>query len=227
MDNLEPLKRAAAEAAAEQVTDGMVVGLGSGSTAIFAIEALARKISNGLRMVGIATSERTAGRAQALKIPLSDLGAHPQVDVTIDGADEVETTTLNLIKGAGGALTREKIVAQASRRLLIVVDETKLVDALGVRTPVPVEVVPFGWQATARQIEELGSTAVLRPDFITDNGNYILDCSFNGIGSARLLAERLDGITGVVEHGLFVELATQLYVGSGTGDVQVLLCNRK
>jgi len=219
------LKKAAAEWAAALIEDGMVVGLGTGSTASLILEPLAARIRQGLRIVGIPTSESTAEQARALGIPLSSLADHPRVDLTIDGADEVETGTLNLIKGRGGALLREKIVASASARLVIVADESKLVERLG-RGVVPVEVVPFEWQSTARRIEGLGANPVLRlrPDggaFITDGGHYILDCAFGPIASAGSLDRDLNGIVGVVEHGLFLGLADQVGVGRA-GGVEVL-----
>src|SRR6476659_9131741 len=156
------LKRAAAEAAVQLVEQDMIVGLGTGTTAAFAIEALARRHREGLRFVGIPTSERTAAQARAAGIPLSSFAEHRQIDLTIDGADEVERGTLNLIKGLGGALLREKIVAAASRRLAIVVDGFKLVDQLGARTPIPVEVVTFGLEATQTALELLGAKTRLR-----------------------------------------------------------------
>src|SRR4029079_410938 len=156
------LKRAAAEAAVELVEDGMVIGLGTGSTPAFAIDALARRHRQGLHFLGIPTSERTAAQARAAGIPLTSFAQHRQIDLTIDGADEVERGTLNLIKGLGGALLREKIVAAASRRLAIVVDGFKLVDQLGARTPVPVEVVTFGLEATQAALELLGARPQLR-----------------------------------------------------------------
>src|SRR5689334_3553622 len=157
--NRDALKRAAAEAAVELVEDGMVVGLGTGSTAAFAIEALARRHRQGLNFLGIPTSERTAAQARAAGIPLTSFAEHRQIDLTIDGADEVERGTLNLIKGLGGALLREKIVAAASRRLAIVVDGSKLVGRLGTRVPVPVEVVAFGLEATSESLAVLGADA--------------------------------------------------------------------
>ena len=219
------LKKAAAEWAATLVEDGMVVGLGTGSTASLILEPLAARIRQGLRITGIPTSERTAEQARGLGIPLSTLADHARVDLTIDGADEVEIRTLNLIKGRGGALLREKIVASASVRLVIVADESKLVDRLG-RGAVPIEVVPFGWQATARRIASLGASAALRlgPDgaaFVTDGGHYILDCAFGPIASAGSLDRELNGIVGVVEHGLFLGLAHQVGVGRA-GGVEVL-----
>ena len=223
---MEPdLKRAAAEWAAALIEDGMVVGLGTGSTASLILEPLAARIRRGLRIVGIPTSERTAEQAGALRIPLSTLADHARVDLTIDGADEVELGTLNLIKGRGGALLREKIVASASARLVIVADESKLVERLG-RGVVPVEIVPFEWQSTARRIERLGGSTALRlgPDggaFVTDGGHYILDCAFGPISSAGSLDRELNGLVGVVEHGLFLGLTDQIGVGRA-GGVEVL-----
>ncbi len=219
------LKKAAAEWAAALIEDGMVVGLGTGSTASLILEPLAARIRQGLRIVGIPTSERTAEQARALGIPLSTLTDHARVDLTIDGADEVEIGTLNLIKGRGGALLREKIVASASARLVIVADESKLVERLG-RGVVPVEVVPFEWQSTARRIESLGASPALRlrPDggaFVTDGGHYILDCAFGPISSAGSLDRELNDIVGVVEHGLFLGLTDQVGVGR-PGGVEVL-----
>src|ERR1035438_917701 len=152
------LKMAAAEAAVKQVTDGMIVGLGSGSTAAFAVSALGRRVREGLRIVGIPTSERTATQARELGIPLSTLSERPRLNITIDGADEVEEGTLNLIKGHGGALLREKIVAISSKQLVIVIHDSKLVKHLGTSYPVPVEVVPFGWQSTAHHLADLKMT---------------------------------------------------------------------
>ncbi len=176
------LKREAAEAAIELVEDGMVVGLGTGSTATFAVEALARRHRQGLRFLGLPTSERTASLATEAGIPLTSFAADRRIDLTIDGADEVELGTLNLIKGLGGALLREKIVAAASRRLAIIVDDSKLVDRLGTHVPVPVEVVEFGLQATWAALEAVGDTAKLRLShtgnpFVTDSGNRIQDCN--------------------------------------------------
>jgi ribose 5-phosphate isomerase A len=225
-DDLNQWKQAAAESAAAQVTNGMIVGLGSGSTAAFAVQALGRRIREGLRITGIPTSERTAAQARALEIRLSTLDEHSKIDVTIDGADEVETGTLNLIKGHGGALLREKIVAEASERLVIVVDHTKIVDHLGERESVPVEVIPFGWQGAAHRLNDLGANPVLRTGpggepFKSDGGHYILDCAFGPIASAESLADELDHIVGVVEHGLFIGLTAEVRV-AGAGGVSVL-----
>ena len=215
-------KQAAAESAAAQVSDGMIVGLGSGSTAALAVQALGRRVQEGLRITGIPTSERTAALARALTIPLSTLEEHSKIDVTIDGADEVEAGSLNLIKGHGGALLREKIVAEASERLVIVVDQTKMVDRLGAHESVPVEVIPFGWQTAARRLGDLGANALLRKEpggepFRSDGGHYILDCAFGPIASAELLASELDHIVGVVEHGLFIGLTSEVRVGGDSG----------
>ncbi len=218
----DALKRAAAEAAVELVQDGMVVGLGSGSTAAFAVEALARRHRQGLRFVGIPTSEGTAAQAAAAGIPLTSFAEHRQIDLTIDGADEVERGTLNLIKGLGGALLREKIVAAASRRLAIIVDGTKLVDRLGTRAPVPVEVVAFGLEATRAALEVLGASARLRRSpsgepFVTDGGNRILDCSFGPIADPARLEERIGRVVGVVESGLFISRADPVFVADAAG----------
>jgi ribose 5-phosphate isomerase A len=218
----DALKRAAADAAVELVQDGMVVGLGTGSTATFAIEALARRHREGLQFVGVPTSDRTAAQAAAANIPLTSFHEHRQIDLTIDGADEVERGTLNLIKGLGGALLHEKIVAAASRRLAIVVDGFKLVDQLGSRTPVPVEVVAFGIEATQAVLEMCGAKTRLRlaaasEPFITDSGNRILDCTFGPIADPAQLEERIKRIVGVVESGLFVGRADVVFVADATG----------
>jgi ribose 5-phosphate isomerase A len=215
-------KRAAAEAAVKLVEDGMVIGLGTGSTAAFAVEALARRHHEGLRFVGIPTSERTGVRATAAGIPLTSFAAQPSIDLTIDGADEVERDTLNLIKGLGGALLREKIVAAASRRLIIVVDSSKLVDRLGSRVPVPVEVTEFGFEPTSAALEALGATARLRlspagEPFVTDGGNRILDCRFGPIDEPARLEERIGRIVGVVESGLFINRADAVFVADAAG----------
>jgi len=219
-------KADASESAAALVTDGMLVGLGSGTTAAFAVSALGRRVREGLRITGIPTSENTAAQARALGIPLTSLTGTSQIDMTIDGADEVEEGSLNLIKGHGGALLREKIVASVSKRLVIVVDNSKLVHRLAQKFPVPVEVIPFGWQATARQLSNLGARPALRrnPDgepYLSDGGHYILDCAFEPTISAEPLARELDHIVGLVEHGLFIGFTSEVHVAS-QGKVQVL-----
>jgi ribose 5-phosphate isomerase A len=217
----DALKRAAAEAAVQLVENDMVVGLGSGSTAAFAVEALARRHRQGLHFVGIPTSERTAKQAAAAAIPLTSFNEHRQVDLTIDGADEVERGTLNLIKGLGGALLREKIVAAASHRLAIVVDGSKMVDRLGMRTSLPVEVVAFGLEATRESLEVLGASARTRMandgPFVTDGGNRILDCDFGPITDPARLEDRIRRIVGVVENGLFVGRADPVFVADAAG----------
>jgi ribose 5-phosphate isomerase A len=225
-DDLGAWKLAAAESAVDLLSDGMVVGLGTGSTAAFALKAVARRIQGGLRITGIPTSERTAGQARALEIPISTLAEHPHIDVTIDGADEVETGSLNLIKGHGGALLREKIVANASQRLAIIVDQTKIVSRLGTRESVPIEVIPFGWNVVALRLSGLGGNPVLRKEpngepFKSDGGHFILDCAFGPIQDVKSLADELDRMVGVVEHGLFLGMASEVRVGGPEG-VQVV-----
>jgi ribose 5-phosphate isomerase A len=204
-----------------------VLGLGTGSTAGFVIEELADRIKNGLQVTAIPSSEHTAQLARDLGIRLVDFAEHRHIDLAIDGADEVEQTTLNLIKGHGGALLREKVVAAASDRFIIVVDDEKLVERLGAHIPVPVEVVQFGWQATAAAIEQrLGARAQLRRDgdgpFVTDGGNFILDCRFAPIADPAALECRLNTTVGVVESGLFVGRSSAVVVASERG-VEILL----
>jgi len=215
-------KQAAAEAAVTQLQDGMIVGLGSGSTAELAVNAIGKRVKDGLRIIGIPTSEKTAEQARRLNIPLSTLGEHQTVDITIDGADEVEIGTLHLIKGGGGNQLREKIVAAATTRLVIVVDSSKVVKQLGLRYPVPVEVVKFGWEVTSKRLAALGITPNLRRHadgsvFLTDDHNYILDCRCGAIADARRLQSEIDSIVGVVEHGLFIGMAQQAVVADANG----------
>jgi ribose 5-phosphate isomerase A len=224
---IDPRKLAAAEAAAALVEDGMVVGLGSGSTAALAVQALGRRWAQGLRFIGIPTSEKTAGLARSLSMTLSTLAEHSRIAITIDGADEVESGSLDLIKGLGGALLREKLVAAATDRLVIVVDESKLVARLAAeRRPLPVEVVAFGWQTTAQRLKSLGADWTLRTvetgaPFVTDGGNYTLDCRFDAVPPAIDLQRRLDETIGVVDHGLFLGMTAQVIIGSDAG-VRVL-----
>ncbi|HXX71436.1 MAG TPA: ribose-5-phosphate isomerase RpiA [Candidatus Acidoferrum sp.] len=216
-------KRAAAEAAANRVEDGMVLGLGTGSTAAYFLQALGRRLAeDGLRVSGVPTSEQTASQARNLRIPLTSFAEHVVIDLTVDGADEVELGTLSLIKGHGGALLREKIVAAASKRLVIVADESKLVERLGQLVAVPVEVVKFGWQATGRSLTQIGANPSLRlgvdrKPFLTDGGNYIMDCAFGPIAHPKEIAHHLDHIVGAVEHGLFLGLAKEVIVGGREG----------
>lgn len=215
-------KQAAAEAAVALVEDGMALGLGTGSTAALAIAALGKRVQAGLSVVAIPTSERSAAQARALGIPLIDFAARTRLDLTIDGADQIARGSLDLVKGLGGALLREKIVAQASDRLVIVADQSKLVDRLGGPVPVPVEVVPFGWQATAERIARLG--AIVRPRrvadgslFQSDGGNLILDCTFDPIADPAGLEAALATTVGVIETGLFVGMATVALVAGPDG----------
>jgi ribose 5-phosphate isomerase A len=219
-------KQIAAESAAQLVKNGMVIGLGSGSTAEIAIRLLGGKVKNGLQIIGVPTSEKTNQIARELGIRLATLEDYPELDLTIDGADEVELGSLDLIKGRGGALLREKIVASSSRRMIIVVDESKIVDRLGSHGEVPVEIVSFGWRSTARRLEKLGWRPVLRfgadgLPFVSDGGHYILDCSFEKGTSVQAKAAPLHDTVGVVEHGMFLGMATEAHVGSATG-VRVL-----
>jgi ribose 5-phosphate isomerase A len=212
-------KERAAASAAELVKNGMVIGLGSGSTAEIAIRILGEKVKSGLQVIGVPTSHKSEMLAHALGIRLATLEDYPALDLTIDGADEVELGSLDLIKGRGGALLREKIVASSSRQLIIVVDESKIVNKLGSHGEVPVEIVSFGWQSTAHRVEKLGWTPVLRsgPDgapFVTDGGHYILDCSFEKGAPIQLRAVQLHDTVGVVEHGMFLGMATEVHVGN-------------
>ena len=222
----DPYKQAAAEAAVALVESGMVVGLGTGSTAAFAIAALVRRVRDeGLRIEAIPTSERSAELARAGGIPLTDFARHRRIDLTIDGADEIAQGSLHLIKGLGGALLREKIVASASLREVIIADQAKLVDRLGTHAPVPVEVAAFGWQATAARLARFDASVTLRlrpggPDaapFVTDGGNLVLDCRFTVIEDPAALAQSLGAIVGVLETGLFIGLATEAFVAGPDG----------
>jgi len=218
----DQLKRASALRAIEEVEDGMVVGLGTGSTAAFVVEGLAARVAGGLRVVGIPTSERTATQARRLGIPISTFAEHQRLDLTIDGADEVQLGTLDLIKGLGGALLREKIVAAASERLIIVVDQEKLVERLGEHTPVPIEVTQFGWQVTAVALAKLGCAAERRytageQPYLTDGGNYILDCRFGPIADPAAIERQIAMTVGTVESGLFIARTSGVVVATTTG----------
>jgi ribose 5-phosphate isomerase A len=208
----------------------MIVGLGSGSTAEIAVELLGARVKAGLRVAGIPSSEATARLAQRAGVPLTGFSHHSQLDLAFDGADEVARSSLDLVKGRGGALLREKIVAQASRRLIIMVDESKLVDQLGSRMPVPVEVVPFGIEATEAQLRRLDSAPRLRlgadgKPYVTDNGNRIFDCAFGPIPNPAMLASEIKAIAGVVDSGLFVGLTSTVIV-AGPDGVRVVEAKR-
>ncbi len=221
-DTTTKLKQKAGERAVAFIESGMVVGLGHGTTTIFTLRRLAQRLKDGQLkdILGIPCSRQVEHDARELGIPLTTLDAHPVIDVTIDGADEV-TMQLDLIKGGGGALLREKIVAQASRREIIVVDESKLSPHLGTHWAVPVEIVPFGWRTQADYLTSLGAQITLRREesgtpFRTDHGNLILDCDFGPITDPADLAAQLTQRAGIVEHGLFLGLATDVIIGGET-----------
>jgi len=217
----DTLKKLAAYRAVEFIRSDMVVGLGHGSTTAFAIEKLAQLLRSGelVNIIAIPCSLEVEAHAKRLRIPLTSLEDHPAIDLTIDGADEVDDQ-MNLIKGGGGALLREKVVACASQREIIVVDESKLSAKLGTKFALPVEVVPFAWAIEKRFIEGLGAEVSRRggkTPFETDQGNFILDCRFASIDDAPQLACLLNDRAGIVEHGLFIDLATDLIVANECG----------
>jgi ribose 5-phosphate isomerase A len=217
-------KQLAAERAVTYVQDGMVVGLGTGSTAAYAIKKIGERVAReNLQIRAIATSQRSEEMARELNIPIISFNEIDKIDLTIDGADEVDEQ-LNLIKGGGGALLREKVVATNSRELIIIVDETKLVKRLG-KFPLPVEVVPFALTVVKRQLEQLDCITHLRMQddkpYVTDNGNYILDCSFGEIKLAAQLHDAIKTITGVVDSGLFIQLAKTVIAGYKDGSIQL------
>jgi ribose 5-phosphate isomerase A len=219
-DPAEAAKRRAAQWAAAQVQEGMAVGLGSGSTSALVIDEVGRRVRDGLRIVSIATSIQSHRQAESLGIPVTDFAHQPELDLTIDGADEVQRGTLALIKGHGGALLREKIVAMASRRMLVAVDPRKVVDRLGSVFTVPVEVVPFGWETTERRLRDQGFVSELRRNdngepYVTDGQHYILHCKLIESGlTPEQAAEAFKRTTGVVEHGLFLGIASKVVIGS-------------
>lgn len=227
-NNLSKFKKAAALHAVDYVRDGMVVGLGTGSTAEFALRELAVRVNNGLRIIGVPTSHRTAIRARQLNIPTATLEEQPRLHLTIDGADEIDLSTLTLIKGLGGALLHEKIVALASDLVIFIVDYTKIVDTLGQRTPLPVEIVTFGWSRTCAALADLGCQPSRRTltashpgkdpqPYKTDSGNYLIDCKFPLIQDPSALAASIKSITGVVEHGIFADIPSRIIVASPSG----------
>ena len=217
----DDLKRKAAEkAVAEFIRDGQIVGLGTGSTTEYAIKEIGRRVAGGLKVRAIPTSVATERLARQLAIPLVDFNDFPSIDVTIDGADQIDAS-FNMIKGGGGALTREKLVACATDLEVIVVDERKVVPILGPGYPLPVEVVPFGWRRTAMLLEQLGCKPQLRikdgKGVFSDNGNYILDCDFGTITDCAALERDINLVPGVLECGLFVGLADAMVVGRSDG----------
>lgn len=217
------LKEIAAKSAASLVEDGQVVGLGTGSTAAFAIQEIADRIKGeGLDIIGIPTSIATERMAESLGIPLTTIEEHPDIDIDIDGADQVDAV-LDLIKGGGGAHTREKIVAKHSKLFAVIVDESKISDTLNI--PVPVEVEQDLWKSAAKEIKELGGHPRLRivsqAPFITDNDNYVIDCDFGAITSPAPLEKDINSIDGVIDNGIFVGLASEVHVGTA-GGVKIL-----
>ena len=221
---IDGFKRAAAERAVAMIADGITVGLGSGTTAEFALMALAARIAGGLRVSGVPTSERTAALARQHGIPLVPFDGRP-IDLAIDGADEVERDTLNLVKGGGGNLVREKLIARASRRFVVIADERKLVDRLGAHAPLPVAMLPFARQRALHDLAALGAAGTVRQaggrDFVTDDGLIIADCACGAIANAATLATRIAAIPGVVDSGLFLGLAAEAIV-AGQAGVRVL-----
>jgi ribose 5-phosphate isomerase A len=214
-------KRRAGESAADLAADGDLVGLGTGSTAAHAIRALGRRVDAGLDVRGVATSHQARERARDAGVPLAALDATEAVDLAIDGADQVVGDGAVLVKGGGAAHAREKVVDAAAERFVVVVDRTKLAGA--VDRPIPVEVLPDARASVARRLRDAGGDPTLRAaerkdgPVITDNGNLVLDCDFGTVGAPRDLAARLDGVPGVVEHGLFVGLADEIHVGTADG----------
>jgi ribose 5-phosphate isomerase A len=224
MDTITKAKKAAGEQAAALVQTGMLVGLGTGSTAYWAIEKIGEMVKQGLHIQAVATSLASEKQARRLGIPLTSFSEIQQLDIDIDGADEI-SEELQLIKGGGGSLLREKIVALASRKRVIVADERKYVKTLG-RFPLPLEIVPFGWELIFKVLQTIQGKPTLRTredqPYITDNGNYIIDCSFGAIPDPEQLHHQLKAITGVVETGLFINLKPTVIIAYENGDVKTL-----
>ena len=223
-NQLDREKDAAARASLRYVNDGDIVGLGTGSTAAFMVRALAEKVRAGLKIVGIPTSKRTGELAASLGIAVTTLDEYQDINVTIDGADEFDSQ-LRLIKGGGGALLREKIVASASRKLVIIADSSKQASKLG-RFPLPVEVIPFAEKLVARKIVAMGAQVKLREyaygnPFVTDEGHHILDCHFGEIDDPEKIGSELRFMPGIVEHGLFLNMASVVVVGKADGVVEL------
>jgi ribose 5-phosphate isomerase A len=223
-NQLDREKDAAAKASLRYVNDGDIVGLGTGSTAAFMVRALAEKVRAGLKIVGIPTSKRTGELAASLGIAVTTLDEYQDINVTIDGADEFDSQ-LRLIKGGGGALLREKIVASASRKLVIIADSSKQASKLG-RFPLPVEVIPFAEKLVARKIVAMGAQVKLREyaygnPFVTDEGHHILDCHFGEIDDPEKIGSELSFMPGIVEHGLFLNMASVVVVGKADGVVEL------
>lgn len=220
--NQDELKESVAIEAIQYIEDDMKVGLGTGSTMYYAVKHLGERVKEGLNIVCVPTSEKTAEWAEKFEIPLSDFSEIRSLDIAIDGADEVDEN-LQLIKGGGGALLREKIVADAAKKFIVIVDESKVVKTLG-KFKLPIEVIPFGWKITAQSIESLGCKAILRKKeeeiFVTDNQNYILDCDFSEIHHPEQLNHALKSVVGVVETGLFINMTKKVLVSrSATNEI--------
>jgi ribose 5-phosphate isomerase A len=218
-------KQLAAEKAVAFLENGMTVGLGTGSTAYWAIEKIGEKVQkDGWKIRAIATSIRSEEQARGLGIPIVDFSEIKSIDLTIDGADEVDGQ-LQLIKGGGGALLREKIVATNSKQMIVVADESKWVKTLG-KYPLPVEVIHFGWERTKEKLQKLGCLGKLRLNgtepYLTDNGNYIIDCAFERIEDPPALHESVNAITGVVDNGLFIHIASKLVLGFNNGEIRII-----
>lgn len=223
-NKIDVYKQQVGEVGASLVSSGMKVGLGSGSTAAWVVRALGRRWQEeNLRFIGVPTSVETAQLAESFGIKLSTLGETPELDLDIDGADEVTYQDFHLIKGLGGALLREKIVRYASKQFIVVVDERKMVDKLGDHTPVPVEVTPFGWQVTAKHLEKIGASIEIRMKkgssdfFITDGQNMILDCQFGQISDPCGLSKEINTIVGVMENGLFTYCTDEVLIAGQKG----------
>ncbi len=221
MSDRDALKKQVGEEAAALVEDGSVVGLGTGSTAAFFIDALAARVRGGLKIVGIPTSERSGEQARTGGIEIVTFATHQRIDIAIDGADEITRVGLDLTKGLGGALLREKMVAGAARRLVIIADEGKMVDRLGELCPIPVEVTPFGWELTSQRLVDLGATPVRRmageKAYLTDGGNYILDCRFAPIADPGALNAKVRDVVGVIETGFFIGMAEMALIAGADG----------
>lgn len=224
MQNVDTAKELAAQRSLEFVEDGMVVGLGSGTTATHFINLLGEKVKQGLKVRGIASSKASEALAESLSIPITNFRECPVIDVAIDGADEI-THQLQLIKGGGGALLREKIVASASRRFIIVADSRKIVDKLG-KFPLPVEVIPMASPLVERRLQQMGMAPAVRKtaageDYITDEGNLILDCACGEIDDPHKVAASITEIVGVVEHGLFLDMAERALIAGDSGIIEL------
>ncbi|MGP4073391.1 ribose-5-phosphate isomerase RpiA [Piscibacillus sp. B03] len=219
MEHVDRKKQAVGEQAAECIQDGMLVGLGSGSTMFYVLKALGERVKQGIQIRGVPSSIKTENWAKEFGVPLTDFSEVERLDIAVDGADEIDPE-FNLIKGGGGSLLREKIVDAAADRFIVVADDRKLVDRLGA-FPLPVEVVKFGWQLTKNKIESLGCSAVLREKdgdvFVSNNDNYILDCQFDVISNPKELHDEIKSLLGVVETGLFFDIVDEVLVARNKG----------